>query len=213
RDRRVERRRPALVRSYMAHHQGMSLIALADCLNGNRMVRRFHAEPIIRATELLLQERVPRSAPLTQPHSDETAPAPLVRAPPYPMSRVVSTPHTAHPRTHLLSNGRFNTMVTNAGGGYCTCNDLDVTRWREDRTRDCWGPFIYIRDFRSGLVWSAGYQPLGRVADSYEVVFSSDKAEFRRSDAGVETHLEITVSPENPAEVRRLTLTNNNPRR
>jgi cyclic beta-1,2-glucan synthetase len=212
RDRRIEKRRPAMVRSYMVHHQGMSLVALVNYLNANTMVRRFHSEPMVRATELLLQERVPRKAPLMQPHGDETGPAPLVRDRPHPMSRVVTTPHTPHPRAHLISNGRLNTMVTSAGGGYCTWKDLDVTRWREDRTRDCWGPFLYIRDFRSGLAWSASHQPLARVADSYEVVFSSDKAEFRRSDAGVESHLEITVSPENAAEVRRLTLTNNNPR-
>src|SRR5437667_1808547 len=97
----------------MAHHQGMTLIALANCLYANIMVRRFHSTPMVRATELLLQERVPRNAPLMHPHSDETAPAPLVRDRPYPLSRVVSTPHTPHPRTHLLSNGRYNVMVTN----------------------------------------------------------------------------------------------------
>jgi cellobiose phosphorylase len=212
RDRLEEKRRPAIVRSFMAHHQGMSLLALVNCLCGNIMVERFHSEPMVRATELLLQERLPRNAPLMHPHSDETAPAPLVRDRPYPLSRVVNTPHTPHPRTLLLSNGRYNVMLTNAGSGYSTCADLDVTRWREDRTRDSWGQFIYVRDFKSGLSWSAGYQPLGRSADSYEVVFSSDKAEFRRVDAGVESHLEITVSPENAAEIRRLTISNHTPR-
>ncbi len=212
RDRLTEKRRPAVVRSFMAHHQGMSLVALANCLFGEPMVRRFHAEPMVRATELLLQERVPLSAPLIEPHGDETATAPLVHERLFPMSRRVTTPHTPHPRTHLLSNGRYNIMVTNAGSGRSTWRDLDVTRWREDRTRDCWGQFCYVRDLRSGLVWSAGYQPLGRAADDYEVIYSTDKAEFRRFDAGIETHLEITVSPENAAEIRRVTLTNHNPR-
>jgi len=212
RDRMVEKRRPALVRSYMAHHQGMSLVAMANCLFGNHMVRRFHREPMVRATELLLQERVPSSAPLQTVHSDETAPRPHLSSHEHPMSRRVSTPHTPHPRIHLLSNRKYNVMVTNAGAGYSTWEDLDVTRWREDRTRDCYGQFCYVRDLRSGLLWSPGYQPVCRPADEYEAVYSTDKAEFRRFDGGIETHMEITVSAENAAEVRRITVTNHNPR-
>jgi cyclic beta-1,2-glucan synthetase len=211
-DRLREKRRSAVVRSYMAHHQGMALTALANCLLGEPMPRRFHAEPMVRATELLLQERVPASAPVLQPHGDEAEPPPLIRESLLPMSRRLTTPDTPYPRIHLLSNRQYSVMVTNAGAGYSVCRDLDVSRWREDRTCDGWGQFCYVRDLRSGLVWSAGYQPLCRPADEYEVIYSTDKAEFRRIDAGIETHLEVTVSPENSAEVRRVTLTNHNTR-
>jgi cyclic beta-1,2-glucan synthetase len=212
RDRLLKKRRSLLVRSYMAHHQGMTLVALANCLLGGPMPRRFHAEPMVRATELLLQERVPRSAPVMQPHSDETTPAPVTRDDAHPLSRRLTTPQTTTPRTHLLSNGRYTVMLTNAGSGFSRCRGLDVTRWREDRTRDAWGQFLYIRDLRSGLLWSAGHHPVCRAADEYEVIFSADKAGFRRLDAGVETYLEITVSPENCAEVRRVIVTNHNNR-
>jgi cyclic beta-1,2-glucan synthetase len=85
---------------------------------------------------------------------------------------------------------------------------MDVTRWREDRTTDAWGQFCYVRDLRSGLTWSAGHQPVCRPADEYEVIYSADKAEFRRRDGDIETQLEITVSSEDDVEVRRLTITN-----
>jgi cyclic beta-1,2-glucan synthetase len=209
RDRGRAHRRPAVVRSFMAHHQGMSLVALANCLLGEPMPRRFHAEPAVRATELLLQERVPLAAPLVKPHGDETSAAPLVRDS-LLVSRRLTTADTQQPRIHLLSNRQYSVMVTNAGSGYSTWRDLDVTRWREDATRDCWGQFCYIRDVRSGLTWSTGHQPVGRLADEYEVVYSTDKAEFRRLDAGIETRWEITVSPEHSAEVRRVTITNHN---
>jgi cyclic beta-1,2-glucan synthetase len=212
RDRLVEKRQPAVVRSYMAHHQGMSLTALVNCVLGEPLVRRFHAEPIVRATELLLQERVPRSAPLQEVYSDESARRPPILEQVFPMSRRVTTPHTPHPRTHLLSNGRYHVLLTNAGSGQSTWRDLDVTRWREDRTCDGHGQFCYIRDLRSGLLWSTGYQPVGRTPDDYEVLYSTDKADFRRYDDGIETHQEITVSPEHAAEVRRVTVTNHNPR-
>jgi cyclic beta-1,2-glucan synthetase len=203
-----KRRRSAVVRQYMAHHQGMSLLAMANCLLGDELPRRFHAEPMVRATELLLQERLPRVAPIVEAHGDESAPAAPTGQQPTPMSRRVTNPDTQHPLVHLLSNGHYSVMVTNAGGGFSLYRDLAVTRWREDRTCDAWGQFVYIRDAATGRAWSATHQPLCASAKFYEVVFNADKAEFRRRDDGIESHLEITVSPENAAEVRRLTLTN-----
>jgi cyclic beta-1,2-glucan synthetase len=207
-----EKRRSAVVHSFMAHHQGMTLVALANCLLGDPMPRRVHAEPIVKATELLLQERIPLVAPVYQPHGDEVEPTPATRDTLVPLSRRMTTPDTPYPRVHLLSNQQYSVLVTNAGSGFSTWRDLDVTRWREDRTCDAWGQFCFLRDLRSGIIWSAGHQPIGRVADAYKVVFSTDKAEFHRSDAGIDTHWEIAVSPENNAEVRRVTVTNNNPR-
>ena len=196
----------------MAHHQGMSLLALANCLLHHIMSRRFHAEPMVRATELLLQERMPQEAPVTEPHRDEVALPSQVPGTVQLLSRRLTTPHTAHPRTHLLSSAQYSVLVTNAGSGRSSCRGLDVTRWREDRTCDRWGPFYYLRDLRTGRVWSAGYQPLCRDPEEYEVIFSTDKAEFRRVDGPIETHLEVAVSPENHAEIRRLTLTNHDTR-
>jgi cyclic beta-1,2-glucan synthetase len=214
RDRLHPKRRSVTVKCFMAHHQGMSLLALANCLLGNLLARRFYNEPMVRATELLLQERVPHGHPLVQPPTGDTALPHATPEVPQLMSRRLTTPHTAHPRTHLLSSGQYTVMLTNAGAGWSTWRSLDVTRWREDRTRDAWGQFCYVRDPRSGKVWSAGYHPACREPEEYEVVYSIDKAEFRRLDEGIETHLEVTVSPETHAEVRRLTLTNhgNRPR-
>ena len=103
-------------------------------------------------------------------------------------------------------------MLTNAGSGYSTCRGLDVTRWREDSTRDAHGLFVYIRDVGTDALWSAGYQPTCRAADHYEAIFSADKVAFRRLDTAIETVTEITVSPESRAEIRRITLTNHDTR-
>jgi cyclic beta-1,2-glucan synthetase len=207
-DRLPRGKRVVIVQCFMAHHQGMSFLAMANCLHNNALVRRFHAEPVVRATELLLQERVPQEIPLLPINAQDGV---YAAAPPAMLglvSRRLTTPHTAQPRTHLLSSGQYNAMITNAGSGWSTCRGVDVTRWREDRTRDCWGQFLYVRDLHDGAVWCAGYQPMGLEPEAYEVIFSVDKADLRRRDRGVETHLEVTVSPESHAEVRRLTLAN-----
>jgi len=196
------------IRAFMAHHQGMSLIALDNCLHDHPLPRRFHAEPLVQATELLLQERIPRQVPLAHPHAEEVSAGRTVRQVSPPVTRQFNTPRLSAPQTHLLSNGNYTVMVTHAGGGFSRWRGLAVTRWREDATRDHWGAFCYVRDAGSGDFWSTGYQPTLREPQSYLATFSADKAEFHRLDDEVETHTEIAVSPEEDAEVRRITLTN-----
>src|SRR5271157_534637 len=114
----------------------------------------------------------------------------------------------SRPQLCLLSNGRYSVMFTASGGGYSTVNGLDVTRWQEDSTRDCWGQYCYIRNIDEDSIWSVGRQPLGRNADEYAVYLRSDRAIIRRRDSDVETCYEVAVVPEADAEVRRVTLTN-----
>ena len=151
-----------VVRAFMAHHQGMSLVAFANVLKDGAMRNRFHAEPIVQATELLLQERTPRDVLVARPRAEEVSAAAQVRELVPPVVRRFKTPHDATPRTQLLSNGRYGVMLTAAGSGYSRWHDIAITRWREDLTRDCWGTYIYLRDEQTGNVWSAGYQPCAR---------------------------------------------------
>ncbi len=197
----------AVVKSYMAHHQGMTLVSLGNVLHNRVMVERFHADPIVEATELLLQERMPRNVLVARPRADEVKGTDVRDLVP-PLPRRFSSPHDAIPRTHLLSNGRYAVMVTAAGSGYSRWRDQAVTRWREDVTRDSWGSYLFLRDVDSGAVWSAGHQPSGKEADRYDVTYTEDKAEFSRRDGSIATNLTVVVSAEHDAEIRRLTLTN-----
>jgi cyclic beta-1,2-glucan synthetase len=200
--------RVAVVRAYMAHHQGMTLVALANVLHEGVMRARFHAEPSVRATELLLQERVPRDVAVARPRAEEVQAIGDVRELIPPVERHFTSPHGGMPRTQLLSNGRYAVMLTTAGSGYSRWRNLAITRWREDVTRDAWGTYVFLRDTESGETWSAGHQPRGVTAESYEVTFSEDRAEILRRDRAVSTTLQVIVSPEDDAEVRRVSLTN-----
>lgn len=198
----------AIVRAYMAHHQGMTLVAIANALHDGAMRARFHADPLIQASELLLQERTPRDIAVSRPRAEEVRAAPQVRELGLPLRRHFKTPHGATPRTHLLSNGDYAVMVTTAGSGFSRWRDLAVTRWREDVTCDAWGSYVFLRDVHSGRVWSAGHQPSGVEADEYEVSFCEDRVEFVRRDGTILTTLEVAVSPEDDAEVRRVSIAN-----
>ncbi len=198
-----------VVRSFMAHHQGMILLSLAHCLLDRPMQRRFESVPAFQATLLLLQERIPATPPVradTDPGLlrgvvvgtgavGAAAQAPLVA-------------DTPAPEVQLLSNGRYRVMITGAGGGYSRWKDLALTRWREDASCDNWGSFLYIRDVASATFWSATHQPSLVRAQAYEAMFSEGRAEFRRRDEDCETHSEIVVSPEDDVELRRVRVSN-----
>ena len=198
----------AIVRAFMAHHQGMTVVAIANGLLDGKMRARFHAEPIVQATELLLHERTPRDVAVAHPRAEEVETASTVRDLEIPAVRRLRSAHHATPEAHLLSNGRYAVMLTGAGSGYSRWGDLGITRWREDVTRDDWGAYVFLRDVESGEVWSAGYQPSGVEPDSYEVTFTEDRAEFVRRDGTITTILDVVVSPEYNAEVRRVSVAN-----
>ncbi len=203
-----EGERRAVVRSYMAHHQGMTVVALADALHDGAMRARFHADPIVQATELLLQERTPRDVEAGHPRRDEARVAADVHELLPPTPRRFLSAHQTIAHTQLLSNGRYSVMMTAAGSGYSRWGDLAVTRWREDPTCDGWGTYLFVRDLDRGTVWSAGYQPTGVEPDSYQATFLEDRIEIIRRDGAITTRLDVTVSPEADAEARRLTISN-----
>ena len=197
----------AVVRSFMAHHQGMSLLSLAYLLLDRPMQRRFRSDPLFQATLLLLQERIPKANASYLSHPERVDSRAAAETPEMPM-RVFSTPDTRTPAVQLLSNGRYNVMITNAGGGYSRWKDIAVTRWREDATCDQWGNFCYLRDLSSGKVWSSAFQPALTRTETYEAVFTEQRVEFRRHDPDFDTHTEIVVSPEDDIELRRVRITN-----
>ena len=195
------------IRSFMAHHQGMSLLSLVNLLRESPMPRRFMSSPVLKAADLLLQERVPKATAsvLTEAVVEETRALPGGGE---SVMRISTNPNSASPDVHLLSNGRYHVVISSAGGGYSRWGDLAVTRWREDATRDCWGAFVYLRDVASADFWSAAYQPARRPTKRYEAIFTQARAEFRQEQSGLETHTEISVSPEDDVELRRVRLTN-----
>ncbi len=197
-----------VVRSYMAHHQAMTLLSIVNCLENNIVQDWFHANPIIRANELMLQERVPNVVETRPPHVDEVGEIHFAKSDIHFVSRRIQGHLSTAPRTLMLSNGKFNSMMTHCGGGYCKLGEIQATRWRSDATSDSWGTFLYLRDLKTGKFWSTAYQPTCIQPDEYETLLSIDKGEIRRRQGNLESIVELVVSPEHNAEVRQLRLIN-----
>jgi cellobiose phosphorylase len=196
----------AWVQSFMAHHQGMSLLALTSILLGQPMQRRFESDPALQSALLLLQERVPKAS---APYLQAAQSPPLSDADGQDTQlRVFSHPGHKRPAVQLLSNGHYHVLLSSAGAGYSRRDDIAINRWHEDITQDNWGTFCYLRDVATGAFWSAAFQPTMRQTESFEAIFSNARAEFRARELDFDSHLEIVVSPEDNIELRRLHVTN-----
>ena len=198
----------SLVRCFMTHHLGMSLAAINNLLYENVLQARFHSEPMIRANEILLEETF--TSPLVtiaslgytiDVNSKETQQEDL-------KNRLCNTTHTPYPLATVLSNGHYQLMLTTRGDGFSSCDDIMINRWRPDQHDGGSGLFVYVRETGSGHLWSNTYLPAMAKPDSYQVIFSHDKAEYLRKDGQVTTYTEITISPVDQLEIRRVTLTN-----
>ncbi len=201
----------AVVQAYMAHHQGMLLLAVGNYLLKDKMVERFHADERIQSVELLLQEKIPQNTHLEYPHPEQIARSAsaserFVHLTPWPVA--VDGPI---PQVHFLSQAKYSLMITSAGGGYSQWQDFALTRWQSDTALDNWGSWIYVQDRESGALWSTTCQPMDAPLESQEAIFSPHKVEFRRLDHGISLHTEITVGKDG-VEIRRVTVLNNSNR-
>ncbi|MGH4050704.1 MAG: GH36-type glycosyl hydrolase domain-containing protein [Clostridium sp.] len=197
----------AVVKCFMIHHEGMSLMALDNVLLGNIFQKRFHSLPKVKATELLLQEKISKRVVYDREYKFNVGGTTIGKQ--KIVVRKYTTANTETPETHLISNGGYSLMVSNSGSGYAMSESTMIYRWREDVTRDNTGMFVYIKDIAENEYFSAAYEPCKNSGDRYEVTFALDKAVFTRIDSNITTSMEITVSTEDDSEVRRLSITNN----
>ncbi|MBF0300674.1 MAG: phosphorylase, partial [Oligoflexia bacterium] len=225
-ERLPENKEVVVVKTYMTHHQGMSLISIANVLYDGIFRKRFHLVPMVQATELLLQERTPTNVIVEKP-TMEASEVLHVESEGSRIARHYYSAESVIPRTHLLSNGNYVVMVTSAGSGYSRFRGINITRWREDVTRDHYGSYIFLSKSNTAnksnkkiskanpSVWSAGIQPIvtdttnDTSSSKYEVIFTEDRVKITREVENIVSELEIYVSAEDNAEIRRLYLTNN----
>ncbi|MDO5499625.1 MAG: glucoamylase family protein, partial [Propionibacteriaceae bacterium] len=197
----------AVVRSYMAHHQGMTVVAIHNVVLDGLMRERFHAEPMIAASEMLLQERQPRDVPVTHARREELKATHAVHAPEAAEERTLSGSAALTPAVHAMSNGGLSLLLTPAGGSQLRWRGLAINRWHANLTSDETGAYCYLRDRDSGDIWSAAALPVIDT-DPYRVQFAEDRAEFIRRRGDLTTSFVHHLSPEADVLARRLTLSN-----
>lgn len=198
--------RPYIIRTYMVHHLGMSFMALDNVLLDNILINRFHKLPEVKATELLLKEKVSHSVTYERGEdysikyryieSEELGP------------RTFNSINYKNPQVLLMSNGEYSSMVTFTGSGYSKKEDMMLYRYKGDSTADDSGMFFYVKNLNSNDFWSASYEPCKSFGENYKVTLELDKAKFERKDGNIATKMESVISYEDNYEVRKITINN-----
>jgi cyclic beta-1,2-glucan synthetase len=194
--------RPKVVQSYMAHHQGMTLVAIANLVSGDRLVERFHRDPRIASTEYLLYEQLPLRAQ-TQPL--ETFEAPLKQAEPSSVAIEYWTLDASARTIAMLANPRLSACITPRGGGNLKWRGYAITRWRPQTDGINGGSLLYVRDIERGTLWTTG---LGTAGRDYKVICGPDSVEFRDKRNALLIRQQIIIAPFSDIELRKVSITN-----
>ncbi|UXM95176.1 protein ndvB [Bartonella sp. HY329] len=197
----------AIVHNYYAHHHGMSILAISNVIFDGIMRERFHSDPVIEATELLLQEKAPREIPVVHAKTANPMRSDAGGFEDAPM-RIINDPLAAARETLLLSNGSYNVMLTSKGAGYSRWNDVMVTRFEADSAQDQQGTFLFLRDVSTGRWWSATSEPTRVSEEDCLCVFTAEKAEYHKTVDGIKSTVEVIVASEGDGEGRRIELIN-----
>ncbi|MFA6158178.1 MAG: glucoamylase family protein [Candidatus Paceibacterota bacterium] len=201
---------PVPIQIWYAHHQGFTLLGIHNAIDPNRIRNLFHSDARVASLDLLLEEKMPATP---------TATALSVAARlPFTASQGISEDgsesrryvpaRSAYPHLALLGNGSYSVSVSNSGGGYSKYGDVALTRYRDDQILEESGSFFYIKNMRTGALWSSNLKPLGGDSRRHKIVFHENKAEFEVSHGSISARLGITTHPDYPAEIRSLELTN-----
>ncbi|NLD54095.1 MAG: cellobiose phosphorylase, partial [Burkholderiaceae bacterium] len=195
----------AIVRSWMAHHHGMSLAALGNALSCDMMVEWFHRDNHVRTVDLLLNERIPWELPEEITH-EESFEAEVLRAERLPALHpwVPSAP-VEPPQLHAIGNGRLTSLLTSAGGGGLSWHRQALTRFSPGTDLAADGYHIHVRDLDGGEPW--------RIGAAGEVVFHQHKAEFQHHQDGLAATMTVSVVPGDDLELRRIAIVNETPER
>lgn len=189
-------KRRELVQSYMAHHQGMSLCALTNCLCEGSISRRFLALPEIRAMEILLEEKQPDRSTVIRDFESAIAPRKATEKKIHRPRRVAGP--RAIPETQILSNGHYTLFITDSGLGFSKCGDVMLSRWRPDPLRGDGGVHLFLR--AGDEAWD--------LTEGAETILHPHKVEFNARRGLLSTHVEVCVSAQQDAEIRSITLSN-----
>lgn len=197
-----------IVKSFMAHHQGMGMLALDNFFHNEIMIKRFHSHPMIKAGELMLQERIPTRVIITKEYKERIEEKDNLSKGYREAVRTYEMPDLVPPPCHLLTNGSYSVLISTRGEGFSKFNDIFINRWRDNSIKGDYGDFVFLKNMTSRKTWSAAYEPLGKEPDGYKVSFLPSRAEFFRRDDEINTIMEVFVSPEDNVEIRRIKIEN-----
>ncbi len=195
------------VNTFMAHHQGMSIVAIANVLLNGTPRRWGMGNTHVEAVSSLLHERAPREVSVLLAPPPGPSPNEQERRAPG-LLRDVLPGVTALAPTHLLANGRYSVALRANGAGWSRWGRTSITRWRDDALRDVHGSFFHLRWDRQPQAVSLTQHPAPDPAAHYQSTYHADRVCFDATWPEIDAHTTVWVSPEDDIEFRQVELRN-----
>ena len=196
----------AVVKTYMAHHQGLILLAINNLFKNNIMQKRFMENPELKAIDILLQEKMPENIIITKEKKEKVEKIKYVYDNNYSV-REITKPNLKIPQINVISSNEYTVVMNAKGEGYSKYKNILINRYK--KTNDIeQGIFFYIKDVKTNRIWTANKMSYMNNADKYVMYFSDDQNKIVRQDGGIETILKTSVMADSPVELRSLEITN-----
>lgn len=204
---RIEKGKNAsVVKTYMAHHQGLILLSINNFINHNIIQKRFMQNPEMGAINILLQERVPETAIITKEEKEKVE-KPKIKDYENYIQNTYKKIDNRIIRGNVISNDEYTIAINQKGIGVSKYKDIYVNRFKnmDDYPQ---GIFFSIKNIKNKNMWGLPYLENGYKNDNYQVDFMPDKIEIQMTNGNIKTKMTTTIVPNEPVEIRRLTLEN-----
>ena len=196
----------SVVKTYMAHHQGLILLSINNLFKDNILQKRFMKNPQIQAVDILLQERMPENVIITKEEKEKIEKTKYVEEEFYSQKEITKI-STKLPQVNCLSSNNYTIITNSRGQGYSKYEDILINRYNKTQETDQ-GILFFFKNVKSKRIWSSGSLNCLSKADKYSIFFTPDQNKIVRQDGNIETVTKTTIAADSPVELRTIELTN-----
>jgi cyclic beta-1,2-glucan synthetase len=196
----------AIVKTYMAHHQGLILLSINNLMNNNIVQKRFVQNPEIEAVDILLQERMPENIIITKEEKEKVEKIKYIDYE-NTTQREITKINTKLNNVNVIGNDKYTIIMDQKGNGYSKYNNILINRYKYTDDEEQ-GIFFFFKNIKTKRIWTSNYMNYLSKADKYVMCFTPDMNKITRQDGNIETITKISVAPTEPVEIRRIELVN-----
>lgn len=196
----------AIVKTYMAHHQGLILLSINNLMNNNIVQKRFVQNPEIEAVNILLQERMPENIIITKEEKEKVEKIKYIDYE-NATQREITKINTKLNNVNVIGNDKYTIIMDQKGNGYSKYNNILINRYKYTDDEEQ-GIFFFFKNIKTKRIWTSNYMNYLSKADKYVMCFTPDMNKITRQDGNIETITKISVAPTEPVEIRRIELVN-----
>ena len=196
----------AIVKTYMAHHQGLILLSINNLMNNNIVQKRFVQNPEIEAVDILLQERMPENIIITKEEKEKVEKIKYIDYE-NATQREITKINTKLNNVNVIGNDKYTIIMDQKGNGYSKYNNILINRYKYTDDEEQ-GIFFFFKNIKTKRIWTSNYMNYLSKADKYVMCFTPDMNKITRQDGNIETITNISVAPTEPVEIRRIELVN-----